>query len=104
MSCTCLPDIRAEARFDTMHLDPEPFIFDADAALADMLRENAKSAHPLTVCRGCNFPVHAGDLEWFWKDRLCTSCGFQRIDELLIKISKRHGRRKALKLLKALAK
>ena len=113
-SCAaCVPDVRSEARFEF-----EPLLEDdelsSDSTLtddevtaigrADVLRRETARNNPLPVCRDCHFSSHPDDMEWLYKKRLCTSCAMKRIDELLYKIAKRYGRRKAIKLLKRLAK
>ena len=109
-ACAC-SDIRTEARFNTGLLDPEPIAvvapFTAAAIAAvetDIRRKNAESANPNPVCRDCNFVIHPNDMEWFFHNRLCTSCGMTRVDNLLYKIARRHGRKATWKLLKRLAK
>jgi hypothetical protein len=106
MPCTCLaPDIRTEARFDTTtRLDPEPTVYDVDAVHAALLRENAASDNPWPTCAKCGYMMHPNDMGWFYEPAVCCSCEMRRADKLLAKIAKRHGRKKALKLLKALTK
>jgi hypothetical protein len=107
--CTaCVPDVRSEARFDTTRLDPEPAPFgpagdDHAAVMAYLVRQNAEIDNPLPVCRSCGYPSHPGDMDCF-QPRKCTSCAMRQIDKLLYKIARKHGRKKALKLLKRLAK
>jgi hypothetical protein len=93
MPCTCI-----EPRFDTT------IVFDEDTARADSLRANATRTTTWSVCRGCGWPTHPHDLEWLFKSRLCTSCAYRRLDDLLNAAARRHGRTKLIKLLKGLAK
>jgi len=105
MPCTC-----TEARFDTTRFELEPPVEHdpADTELAAvnamLLRENAQRDTPLMVCRDCGFPTHPGDLSWFFKSRRCDSCGMRCLDKLICRIARRHGRGKAWKLLRKLAK
>ncbi|MFI5458980.1 MAG: hypothetical protein ACHRXM_26425 [Isosphaerales bacterium] len=85
---------------------PEPFV-EADrdaAAAAELLCDQEHKAKGWHRCRDCGSRPHPDDMEWFFHERLCTGCGMRLIDELLHKIARRHGRSRALKLLKQLAK
>jgi hypothetical protein len=81
-----------------------PLATDRTARKAELHRRNAERAIPLQVCADCGFPSHKDDLEWLFHGRLCTSCAWRRVEELLYKAAKRLGRKAVLKALKKLAK
>jgi hypothetical protein len=98
MPCTCLADV---ARFTP--LDPD---LDLDRVEAAVRTETdaVHKARGWRRCHSCGSRPHPDDMDWFFKHRLCTSCAMRLVDELLFKAAKRHGRKKALKLLKRLSK
>jgi hypothetical protein len=56
------------------------------------------------VCPRCGDLPHPNDMGGVLFPDLCSSCEMIRVDRLLYKIGKRHGRKRALELLKRLAK
>lgn len=72
------------------------------AMRAEMRRENATKPNPDPVCKRCGV-VHAReDRDWLFPSR-CGTCGIQRLERLVWRIVKRHGRRKTVRLLRRLA-
>jgi hypothetical protein len=108
-ACTCAPGIRSEARFAGLDLEPiappvaPPAALTHAALLVGFQRSNA-AANPLPICSACGYPTHPNDMEWLFHSKRCISCAMDLVDKLLYKAARKHGRKKALKLLKRLAK
>jgi hypothetical protein len=68
-----------------------------------MLKANRAGPSPWPECRRCKLAVEPGDMSWLYP-HLCDSHGLGKLESLLRRIVRAHGRRRALKLLKRLAR
>jgi hypothetical protein len=75
----------------------------AQKLLKRLRRENRASASPWPECRRCKMAVDWEDMSWLFP-HYCDSHGLGKLDALLQKIVRRHGRRRTLRILRRLAK
>lgn len=73
------------------------------ACVAEMRRRNALQPIPDPVCKKCGFPNEEMDMDVLFRKH-CSTCGCQRLEELVMAIYGRLGRKRTLKALKRLAK
>jgi hypothetical protein len=71
--------------------------------LERLREENRASASPWPECKRCGFAVDWEDMNWLFPHH-CDSHGLAKLDSLLRKIARRHGRRRTLRILKRLAR
>jgi hypothetical protein len=77
---------------------------DVDEFWARLRRENELRRKPLPECRDCGAPFMKGDRDWLFRGPLCCSCGAARLEAIIRRLVKRRGRRKTIKVLRALAR
>jgi hypothetical protein len=71
--------------------------------LERLQEENRASASPWPECKRCGFAVDPQDMSWLYINH-CDSHGMAKLDALVRKIVRRHGRRRTLRVLKRLAR
>jgi hypothetical protein len=69
----------------------------------EILARNAASPNPLPLCRKCGWMFQEADRDWLFKN-LCSTCAIRKVERMLWKIVRRHGRRRAWRLIRHLAR
>lgn len=83
--------------------DDDDFERKREEAWDHIYRTNAALANPLPICPRCRMLYRDEDRGYLKTDR-CDTCNTCWIDRIVWRLIKRHGRRKAVKILKRLVK
>jgi hypothetical protein len=67
----------------------------------DLLGGNEHRPKPWPVCLKCRMPVDPSDMHWLIPD-YCDSHGVNRLERIVSRVARRHGRKLTLRLLKQL--
>ncbi len=73
------------------------------AAIAEMRRRNASRPVPDPVCIKCGFPTAERDMDDIFRKE-CATCGINHLVDLIERIVRHKGHKKAIKALKKLAR
>jgi hypothetical protein len=66
-------------------------------------KDNRDSPSPWPLCKKCNVPLDPVDMHWLFRGR-CDSHGIGRLEDLVRRIVRVHGRRRTIRILRQLAK
>ena len=72
-----------------------------EEVLAFLHERNAAREVPRPVCRKCRYPFAPSDAG-IVRHRLCSTCEARWLDNLVIRLIRRHGRKGAVRILKRL--
>jgi hypothetical protein len=75
-----------------------------EEVLAFLYERNATLRRPRPICRDCRYPFDSSTEGSDLYRHTCETCGVRRLDRIVRRLIRRHGRRKTVKILKRLAK